>query len=335
LIDPSQFGSFPSPIQQQSYSNSPSLLKSYPNQHIRPSIPQFNVDLNLLQANGNSFNAYPNSDRPLQLARFHSQRELSNYINPLQTRYDPIQRNGLNPARSRGRPNPNDNLKNSLVFQTPYISQNPSLINLGDDMNILKSVMDGSILKEPPTQKDKNQSLFLKPLLDNTFLDNGPKELQNEEKQERQEEEIKTEKLDERESRKKTGKKKKGETVSIEDSKSKKLKKQKSVKILVPEIRGKSNLKGLLWALVYPRLWIKEIYIKVETNREEILNETNEFIPIIADVISTQCINALNSIYNEKSSLVLVSGEEKSMIGGAKDLSKKEIKKRSILIMVN
>ena len=340
-VDPSQYNNFISP-RQQYHTNSTTLLKSFPSQPLHPQVPQFNVDLNSLQTNGPSLNIYPNSERSHNLTRFNSHREISKFSNPFEPSYSPLQRNGLIQEKLRGRmhfegtrSNSNGtylNMKNSFHFKTPYVSQNPSLMNVGDDMNILKSVMDGSILKELSPPKENNQSLFLKPLLDNTLIYNGTKETPAEDKYGKILEDVKNEIIDEEKPIKRSGKKKK----SLIENNKEKMKKQKSVKILVPEKKyEKVNLKCLLWALVYPKIWMKEVFNKIEKTREEISNETNEFIPIITNVISTHCADILNSIYKEKSSLVLVSGEEKSLIGGTKDLSSKEIAKRSALIMVN
>jgi hypothetical protein len=96
----------------------------------------------------------------------------------------------------------------------------------------------------------------------------------------------------------------------------------------------KPTLKALLWTIVYPRLWTKDVDSKVEIRRDGVFNEVNQCISILADVIQSQCGDALNAIYNEKKSMVLVSGEEKSVLSGAKELSAKEITQRSALVIV-
>lgn len=213
----------------------------------------------------------------------------------------------------------------SVHNQTIYYSSPTTMVNVEDDMQILKTVLVS------PKEGLPNQTMILgnqtalhttnnTMILDQTRLDSeGPEKLN------RTKSSLKKSKL--------TKKGSEATAKSVHYSNSTGAGGASDAGVIGSG--GKPNLKALLWTIVYPRLWMKDVDSKVEIRRDGVFNEVNQCISILGDVIQSQCGDALNAIYNEKKSMVLVSGEEKSVLSGAKELSAKEITQRSALVIVN
>ena len=247
---------------------------------------------------------------------------------PNTTRLVPLEYNSVPTARST-RYNPDGsqfrdirnqtlqrvNTRNNMSMhnQSIFYSNVTTMANVEDDMQILKSVLvspkDGPpnqtmILGNSTAPQTTNHTM----ILDQTRLDSeGPEKLN------RTKSSLKKPKLT-----------KKGSEAA-----------PKSVHYSSGAGSGGTpTLKAILWTIVYPRLWMKDVNSKVEIRREGVFNEVTQCISILAHVIQSQCSDALNTIYNEKKSMVLVSGEEKSVLSGAKELSAKEITQRSAIVIV-
>lgn len=215
-----------------------------------------------------------------------------------------------------------------------YNSRLPSMNNLEDDMQILKSILDLNI------PKDHNQSTYIPNNLHNettiTQIAETPKEEENEV--------ADTSKILKKSgSRKKLVLKKREKVEEFKEAEGEAVKEvEKEEKVIKPVLKKstskkssrKPTLKEILWTLCYPQLWMKDVDNIVSHKRDGAVDEVNRCCQQMAELIQSKCGDALNAIYKEKNSMVLISGEEKSIITGSKGLSIKDLVKRSALIMV-
>ena len=316
-------------------------LQKFPSHPVAAQIPKLNLNNWNLPSPQSNLIRYPNSDRTVK-----SNRSIYQFLdtpsNTTAIHNSSFSNVALNQSRllplttSKSNKFPASNIS---AFQTPFISNNPSIQNIEEEMNILKSVMEGTAFRENPpplnVNRDLNQTAILKPLLDRSTVAERSQPntiiLENQGSKSKSEEAPKKKKKSKSSSKKKVEEE---EKVEIESILKKKSKIQKNVTINLPETYGKVKLRGLLWTLVYPKLWIKEVDKKVEEKRDQVMNEMDSTGLQLMELISKLCKNAFDSVYQEKASMVLVSGEEKSILTGAKELSSKDLVKRSRIILV-
>jgi len=335
-------------FQQSPFSQNPMDLQRVPSHPLSTSqIPKLNLTNLGSQTPHSNLVRYPNSDRAIRSNRSIYQfldTPSSNPANGLQNSsfsnatFYQTRRIGGGNSSLMGLPNLRSNKFSSnaiSAFPTPYMSQNPSIQNIEEEMNILKSVMEGTAFRDNSVGRDMNQSNVLRPLLerstmgDRTLIMEGKPQPVKHEKPESPKKKKKSKSTSKRRSVKEEEESKVEKTIL----KKKSSKIQKNVTIVAPENYGKVKLRGLLWTLVYPQMWIKEVDKKVEAKRDEVMNEMDSTGLQLMELVSKLCKSAFDSIYQEKASMVLVSGEEKSIITGAKELSAKDLVKRSKIIL--